>query len=113
LEWRNGKGKHDGAGSGQIRLVQRNKEASLMPGMWELPQWSGARRVAPVAVPWRTFRHSITNTDYTVHVLRNLRLRNTADARLAAKGKWVASDRLAELPITGLTRKILRASGII
>ncbi len=113
LEWRSGKGKHDGAGSGQIRLVQRNKEASLMPGMWELPQWSGARRVAPVAVPWRTFRHSITNTDYTVHVLRNLRLRNTADARLAAKGKWVASDRLAELPITGLTRKILRASGII
>jgi A/G-specific adenine glycosylase len=113
LEWRNGKGKHDGAGSGQIRLVQRNKEASLMPGMWELPQWSGAPRVAPVAVPWRTFRHSITNTDYTVHVMRNLRLRNTADARLAAKGKWVASDRLAELPITGLTRKILRASGII
>ncbi len=113
LEWRDRKGKHDGAGSGQIRLVQRNKEASLMPGMWELPQWSGAPRVAPVAVPWRTFRHSITNTDYTVHVMRNLRLRNTADARLAAKGKWVASDRLAELPITGLTRKILRASGII
>jgi len=29
------------------------------------------------------------------------------------RGKWIAIDRIAQLPITGLTRKILRADGII
>jgi A/G-specific adenine glycosylase len=110
LEWRNGKGKRksNGNGSGQIRLVQRPKKASLMAGMWELPQSSEPPRAASTAAHWRTFRHSITVTDYTVHVLRN-----TPDARFAAKGKWVAIDRIPQLPITGLTRKILRAGGII
>src|SRR5258708_31883364 len=56
---------------GDIRLVQRAKKASLMPGMWELPQPSGPPRRLPASVHWRTFRHSLTITDYTVHVLRN------------------------------------------
>jgi hypothetical protein len=30
-----------------------------------------------------------------------------------AEGKWVAIDRIPQLPLTGLTRKILKASGII
>ena len=55
--------------------------------------------------PWRTFRHSITATDYTVHVIR-------APAP-AAKGKWIASEKISDVPITGLTRKILKAAGII
>jgi hypothetical protein len=29
------------------------------------------------------------------------------------RGKWVAVERIAEIPITGLTRKILKAGGII
>ena len=47
------------------------EEASLMPGMWELPQSSEPPRPMPISAHWRTFRHSITITDYTVHVLRN------------------------------------------
>jgi hypothetical protein len=31
----------------------------------------------------------------------------------AAKGKWIAIDRISQIPITGLTRKILKAGGII
>lgn len=89
---------------GHIRLVQRAAEWSLMPGMWELPQESQKPRLSPGLVPWRTFRHSITVTDYTVHVLRR---------RSAAKGKWIEISEIPRLPITGLTRKILRAGGII
>ena len=75
LDWRNGKGsRNDDGRHGQIRLVQRPKKASLMPGMWELPQSSEPPRPLPVAAHWRTFRHSITVTDYTVHVLRNVPL---------------------------------------
>ncbi len=100
---------------GGIRLVQRPKKASLMPGMWELPQSSEPPRPLPASAHWRTFRHSITVTDYTVYVLRNMPLRKTPlpDTSPAAKGKWVAIDRIPQIPITGLTRKILKAGGII
>jgi A/G-specific adenine glycosylase len=54
---------------------------------------------------WRTFRHSITVTDYTVHVTRG----PAADT----KGKWIAIEKIPDLPITGLTRKILKAADII
>ena len=100
---------------GGIRLVQRPSETSLMPGMWELPQSSEPPRPLPGSAHWRTFRHSITVTDYTVHVVRNTRLRNTLlrGAPPTAKGKWIAIDRIPQIPITGLTRKILKAGGII
>jgi len=32
---------------------------------------------------------------------------------VARKGKWIAADRIPHMPITGLTRKILKAGGII
>jgi A/G-specific adenine glycosylase len=86
---------------GHIRLVQRPQDASLMAAMWELPQSPKASR--PASPPWRTFRHSITTTDYTVHVIR----------QPAGKGKWVPAANLPQMPITGLTRKILKAAGII
>jgi A/G-specific adenine glycosylase len=98
-----------------IRLVQRAKKSSLMPSMWELPQSSKPPRSLSAAVPWRTFRHSITVTNYTVHVLRNQPLRNGSlpNALAGATGKWIAIDRIPQIPITGLTRKILKAGGII
>ncbi len=100
----------NGGGTEKVRLVQRPKKASLMPGMWELPQMSDRPSPGPTAAYWRTFRHSITVTDYTVHVLKGVWSR---DARPAAKGKWIAIDRIPQIPITGLTRKILRTGGII
>ena len=87
---------------GHIRLVQRPAESSLMAGMWELPQREQKPRRDVTA--WRTFRHSITITSYVVHVLRR---------RSDAKGQWVAVADVGSLPLTGLTRKILRAGGII
>jgi A/G-specific adenine glycosylase len=110
LEWRQGEGEGNGNRGGKVRLVQRPRKVSLMPGMWELPQSSEPPRPLPASAHWRTFRHSITITDYTVHVLRNTRL---LEALSAAKGKWIAIDRIPRIPITGLTRKILKAGGII
>ncbi len=91
----------------RVRLVQRSRKASLMPGMWELPQSSEPPRLSQAAAQGCTFRHSITVTDYTVHVLQNLPLASSAP------GKWIGIERLSQIPITGLTRKILSASGII
>jgi hypothetical protein len=67
------------------------------------------------AAHWRTFRHSITVTDYTVHVFWNTLLGNAGlpYASRSEKGEWIAAEHIPRLPITGLTRKILKASGII
>jgi A/G-specific adenine glycosylase len=89
--------------NGRIRLVRRPQKTALMPGMWELPQLSQKRRRPPVTAAWRTFRHSITVTDYAVHV-------HTART---AKGKWIPVADISRFPITGLTRKILKAAGVI
>src|ERR1035441_6089679 len=89
--------------NGSIRLVQRPRKSPLMPGMWELPQLWQKRRPTSVPVAWRTFRHSITVTDYAVHVHR---------AR-TAKGKWIPVANIPQFPIPGLTRKILKAAGVI
>ncbi|MGA9355778.1 MAG: A/G-specific adenine glycosylase, partial [Terriglobales bacterium] len=56
---------------GSVRLVKRPKAARLMAGMWELPQWTEMPDGAGDSARWRTFRHSITVTDYRVHVLRD------------------------------------------
>jgi len=97
-----------------VRLVRRPKKTTLMPGMWELPQSPERPHPLPVSAHWRTFRHSITITDYTVHVLRDMPLSDASFSNVSAtKGKWIAIDRISQIPITGLTRKILKAGGII
>jgi A/G-specific adenine glycosylase len=103
------------SGSKKVRLVQRPRKASLMPGMWELPQTSDPPQPLRNSARWRTFRHSITVTDYTVHVLRNMPPGKAPllGNRPAVKAKWIAIDRIPQIPITGLTRKILRAGGLI
>lgn len=81
--------------NGSVRLVQRSKDASLMAGMWELPE------VIPGDLdPAARFKHSILSTDYdvTVHL----------DAGESGDGEWVSQSRLPKLALTGLARKILR-----
>jgi A/G-specific adenine glycosylase len=101
----------------EVRLVQRPKTTTLMPKMWELPQLSEPAKRVVLLAPWRTFRHSITTTDYTVHVLRGFLTNEcVAETFSTAPGngsEWIATQRIREIPITGLARKILKAGGII
>jgi len=87
---------------GRVFLVRRPQDASLMPGMWELPEIAHPNG----AKPSRTLRHSITVTDYTVRVIKSPAPKNHP-------GKWVSNSKLTELPVTGLARKILRAEGLM
>jgi A/G-specific adenine glycosylase len=71
--------------------------------MWELPE---------LAIPsdnadaWLTIRHSITTTNYVVRVIKG----NVASEN---RGSWMGLNRIAELPLTGLARKILRLAKVI
>lgn len=89
--------------NGSVFLMQRDKAASLMPGMWELPEI-----VSPNGSSNRLFtlRHSITVTDYTVQVVQ-------CELPEQFEGRWIERSRLERLPLTGLARKILRAAKVI
>ena len=83
--------------NGSVYLVQRPADSALMAGMWELPSLPKA----PETTPLLTVRHSITTTDYFVSVYSRAR----ASGR---NGRWVPLRTLSRLPLTGLTRKVLR-----
>ena len=88
---------------GAVFLMKRPANASVMPGMWELPEITGEDNGVR---PWLTLRHSITVTDYSVKVVRGATPDRTG-------GRWIADSRLCTLPLTGLARKILRTTKVI
>jgi A/G-specific adenine glycosylase len=87
--------------NGSVLLRQRNKQSSLMPGMWELPEIEGQNESK---LSLLKLRHAITTTDYTVFVHAGNHRKRTAD-------RWVPLRTAHRLPLTGLTRKIIRGLG--
>jgi A/G-specific adenine glycosylase len=98
LNFRKGDGR-----DGEVFLVQRDRDASLMAGMWELPELANGHGTSK---PSFTLRHSITVTDYRVRVWR------TAATRCVG-GKWIPAPRLERVALTGLARKILRKAELL
>lgn len=84
----------------RILMVQRSKDASVMPGMWELPEIQRNGKSS------FTVRHSIMSTDYVVHV-------SDCAATPPITGRWIRISRVAALPLTGLSRKILAKAQVI
>ena len=89
--------RRDRSGATQVLLQQRPLSASLMPGMWELPEVemleSDHERVEI------TLRHAITVTNYRVQVLRfsehEARLRWPARGKSSAMDKEFGTEQLA------------------
>jgi A/G-specific adenine glycosylase len=86
---------------GSVYLVQRPAADKLMAGMWELPACEDDKQKAAL----HRVRHSITNSDYSVRVIQ-------AEPKDMCGGKWVATRKLHQMALTGLTRKILRAANL-
>ena len=87
----------------EVFLVQRLRDASLMAGMWELPE---IPHVNGTSIAIFTLKHSITVTDFKVRIWRESQPSH-------AKGKWIAVPRLPKIALTGLARKILRKAEIL
>jgi len=109
----------------EVLLAHRPADASLMPGMYELPALpldsvEGREPVLRV-------RHAITNTNYYVQVYTPSRSNAENAAQRAKEGNalrraipqpardllWVPASRLASIPMTGLARKILQRLNIM
>jgi A/G-specific adenine glycosylase len=81
--------------NGQILLQQRSPSASLMAGMWELPECGASMKGTK---PILRLRHSITMTDYAVLIYESYR---------SEEGSWISLRAARRMALTGLTRKIL------
>jgi len=105
---------------GRVYLVQRPATAAKMAGMWELPECGrkpGKDSAVAAAEVVATLRHSITDSDFQVQVVR-MHLKQLRDgigsssaSGSVAKGRWVSGAQAFTLPLTGLARKILRSQG--
>jgi A/G-specific adenine glycosylase len=88
---------------GEVFLVRRPPDASLMPGMWELPELTTGNVAGS---PSFTVRHSITVTNYTVRVWH-------AAVPAHVDGKWIPMGRVRQVALTGLAQKILRKAEML
>jgi A/G-specific adenine glycosylase len=85
-------------GIAQVLLEQRPQDASLMAGMWQLPELTAA----PEGEPLCRLKHAITVTNYTVLVFAN-----ATGFRHDWPRRWAPLAEVASLPLTGLARKAL------
>ena len=95
----------------KVLLERRPAEASLMAGMYELPALA-LDEVAGRDARLR-LRHSITDTVYAVEIYEGDSVLREAVPASAEMLVWCSSDRLAELPLTGLARKVLLKLGMM
>ena len=77
-----------------------------MAGMWELPEIDGTNAEATRRL--LDVRHSITVTNYYVTVYGFDADAETDLPEPKGSRRWVTSRELLELPLTGLTRKVLK-----
>ena len=94
------------AGTSQVLLEQRRTDVALMPGMWELPAIDPES--APEDRKALSLRHSITDSNYDVSVYILESRQHKALPRSGTKREWFPQSELHRLPLTGLTRKILK-----
>jgi len=85
-----------------VYLVRRPASLGIMPLMWDLP----AAKSLSGEILFH-LKHSITTTNYSIQVSA------ATKPPASSRGRWVPHDRLTELPLTGLARKILRRAGIL
>ncbi|HEY1965700.1 MAG TPA: A/G-specific adenine glycosylase [Acidobacteriaceae bacterium] len=98
----------------EVLLELRADDASLMPGMYELPPLP--LDAVQGREPLLRLRHAITNTNYYVqvfaghgagHEVGDSGLRRSVPAANRDL-HWVLTSRLNTLPLTGLARKVLQ-----
>jgi A/G-specific adenine glycosylase len=104
------KSAHDRGGR-EVLLEQRPATASVMPGMWELPQLNEAE-VPPMELRM-TVRHAIMQTNYYVRI-RTVFEDDVARLTVAhGKRRWVALGEAREMALTGLARKVLARAHLL
>ena len=94
-----------GATETEILLAQRGVWETVMPGMWELPTLLEVQIPEPAQL--MAVRHAIMQVNYAV-TIRNVPEPDVDTlTRPSEHRSWVPLSELAQLPLTGLARKVL------
>jgi len=98
----------------QVLLARRAADASQMPSMYELPPLplDASDDAMTEREPVLRVRHAITNTGYYVRVYAPLGPEDDVLMRALPAAMndlhWVKTSTLAEMPLTGLAKKVLQ-----
>ena len=90
----------------EVMLERRPAEASLMAGMYELPPLP--LDAVDGLEPMLRLRHSITTTNFYVKIYNEAAELRGSIVASRDDLSWVRTNKLAEMPLTGLARKVLR-----
>jgi A/G-specific adenine glycosylase len=94
-----------------VLLSRRPVDATVMPGMWELPLLQASSM--PEEEPLLSLTHSIMQTNYKVRVMK-LPVPKASPKALPDSGQqWIKTSDLPALPLTGLARKIFLRLGLL
>ena len=95
----------------EVLLEQRPASQSVMPGLWELPALRNA--VMPESELLMTVRHSIMQVNYTVRIRSISESDANALTTPAGRRRWVLVNVAAQMPLTGLARKVLTRAHLL
>lgn len=98
-------GRHAGQANRELLLEQRSPSQTVMPGMWELPRLIDA--VVPEKELRLSLRHAIMQVNYYVRIRTVFEDDVKAMTIHEGKRRWVPLAEAAEMPLTGLARKVL------
>lgn len=98
-------------GMREVLLEQRPASASVMPGMWELPELGDEH--AAKREPTMLVRHAIMQVNYIVQVHEPAEFHVVALANGGTQRKWIAVDEAGGMALTGLARKILARAQLL
>jgi A/G-specific adenine glycosylase len=109
---RAGKGRKVGRGPGarEVLLQQRPSSATVMPGMWELPQLREA--AVPDKELCMAVRHAIMQVNYYVRVRKVAEDKVETLTMAGGRRRWVPLHEAEAMALTGLARKVLSRAGL-
>jgi A/G-specific adenine glycosylase len=91
----------------QVLLEQRPPTATVMTGMWELPQLNGTAPEPERIV--LTLRHAIMQVNYSAAIAAFADHEIPQLPTTTGERRWFSAKQVAALPLTGLARKALIA----
>jgi A/G-specific adenine glycosylase len=95
----------------QVLLAQRPEAETVMPGLWELPALKEA--AVPDGDLRMTVRHAIMQVNYYVRIRTVREDEVEALAVDSATRHWIPLAEAANLPLTGLARKVLMRAHLV
>ena len=104
-------GTREDPGMREVLLEQRTAEATVMPGMWELPSLRNCD--VPANEVRMTLRHAIMRVNYYVRIRTVVEGEVKAMTVKGGRRRWVPLQEASGMALTGLTRKVLARAHLL